>query len=265
MSILDAFDNLVLDCDGTLYVGDEPVPGAAELAKAAEEHGMNILFVTNDPARSADSIARRIRRTGIAARPEQVLHAGRAAALHVAASGHESALLIGTEPLAHEMRSVGIDTTRTVDVHGRAEPIGVDCLVVGLAPELCLEDFELMLRNWSSAMPLYAANGDRTFPMPAGPSLGNGAIAAAVGFALGIEPIVCGKPSKILFAKASEMLGPGRTLIMGDTLDADVRGGNEAGWTTVWLRRDETTPPKDAAPAGGVTPDYVVGDGRDLL
>lgn len=253
---LTHLDHLVLDCDGTVYVGERPVPGTADVVSAARGRGLGILFVSNDPTNSAAGLAARIREAGIDAAPEEVLHAGRAAAAHVAGLGAATVLVAGTPELAAECRAAGVEAFLAVDGPPPAPP---DALLVGGGEGMTVAELECLVDAHIPGMPLVAANPDRTYPGPRGRHIGCGALTAAVAYATGAQPVVAGKPSPILFAEARRLLGPGRIGILGDDLVADVAGGRDAGWTTIWLRRP------GAHPAPDVVPDLTVDSPRELL
>ncbi|MFN8104586.1 MAG: HAD-IIA family hydrolase [Acidimicrobiia bacterium] len=257
MALLDEHEHLVLDCDGVVYVGSRPVPGTADVVAAAREGGLGLLFVTNDTSSSAAAIAARIEACGIDVDESEVLHAGRAAALHLAHTGAERVLVLGTEALVEEVRSAGVEAVRTTEPAARGS--GWDALVVGQDAALSMRDLKRLVQAWRPGMELLAVNGDRNYPAADGLHVGCGAIAAAVAFAVDTDFVVAGKPSPILFAEADARLGPGRTALLGDTLASDVAGANAAGWTSVWLRRP------GAATDPAITPDLVVDDPRDLI
>jgi glycerol-1-phosphatase len=77
---------------------------------------------------------------------------------------------------------------------------------------------------------LIATARDPTYPQPDGLWPGTGAILAAVEVAGdGHAALVLGKPHPQLFLTALDRLGPGRALMVGDRLDADVGGASAAG------------------------------------
>ena len=52
MALADAYGCLLLDLDGVLYRGDEPVPGAPHTMAAIRERGIPLVFITNNSART---------------------------------------------------------------------------------------------------------------------------------------------------------------------------------------------------------------------
>ena len=48
MSLLDDYDALLLDLDGTVYRGEEPIPGVDGAVEAARTRQVTVRFVTNN-------------------------------------------------------------------------------------------------------------------------------------------------------------------------------------------------------------------------
>lgn len=70
------------------------------------------------------------------------------------------------------------------------------------------------------------------------------------------------KPEVDFFEKIAERLAcPDKTrlLMIGDSLTADIQGGNDAGIDTVWYN------PGKLAPTGPAQPTYIIHDYKDLL
>ena len=80
------YDGLILDLDGVVWRGRDPIPGVAETLERLRARGIRLLFVTNDPRHSRATQARRLTEIGIAATAEEVLTAS-AAAAYFAATG----------------------------------------------------------------------------------------------------------------------------------------------------------------------------------
>ena len=78
-----------------------------------------------------------------------------------------------------------------------------------------------------------ATNTDWSIPQARGIAPGNGTLVAAVAAATGKSPIVAGKPEAPLFHAAAKRLAADRPLVVGDRLDTDILGGNNAGFATV--------------------------------
>jgi len=223
--LLGRYDQLILDLDGCVYVGDEATPGAVEALTALREAGKRVAFVTNDPRHSGEDYVRRLWGLGIKASLGDVITVG-AALQHLLAETRQgrSAFVIGTEALHRHVRDAGLRVLNGTDLASRAEVVivaGTDDLVYG-----DLRDAVLALRRGADFL---ATGRDPTFPQPDGLWPGTGAILAAVEYATGATATVVGKPEPQLMLTALDRLGEGRTLVVGDRIDSDLAAAAAAG------------------------------------
>ena len=75
-ALLERIRLFVLDLDGTIYLGDRLLPGAAEFITTAKEKGRQVLFFTNNTSRSPMEYVERLSRMGIPVTQEDILTAG---------------------------------------------------------------------------------------------------------------------------------------------------------------------------------------------
>src|SRR5436190_9627082 len=96
--LLDGYDAVLLDLDGTVYRGAEAVPGAPEAVRAARDAGKAIRFVTNNASRSPADVADQLRSLGIPAADDEVRTSAQAAAALLAERLETGAevLVVGT-------------------------------------------------------------------------------------------------------------------------------------------------------------------------
>ena len=58
------YDALLLDLDGTLYLGKDAIPGTAD---ALGDHAQRLLYVTNNASRTPSDVAAHLRELGFSA------------------------------------------------------------------------------------------------------------------------------------------------------------------------------------------------------
>jgi HAD superfamily hydrolase (TIGR01450 family) len=220
-----AYDHLLLDLDGCVWVGDEATPGAVEAIAALRQGGKRIAFITNNSRQSGEEFVRRLWGLGIQASLEEVVTAG-GAVQHVLAERFErgSAVVLGSTALRRHVIDAGLRIVNGTDFAARAAVV-----VVGLDYELRYSDLRDATLAIHGGAALIAANRDATLPMPEGPWPGSGAILAAVETATGASAEIVGKPQPQLFLTALDRLGPGRTLMIGDRVETDLAGASAAG------------------------------------
>ena len=222
---VEPYDQLILDLDGCVWVGDEPTPGAVEAVEALRSAGKRVAFVTNDPRRAGEDYVAKLWRIGIRASLDDVVTVG-GAMQHVLAERHagRTAFVIGTESMHRHVTDAGLRVMNGTDLASRAEVV-----VVAGTDDLVHDDLRNAVLALSRGADFLATSRDPTYPTPEGPWPGTGAILAAVEYASGRRAAIVGKPEPQLFATALDRLGPGRTLVVGDRLDADVAAAARAG------------------------------------
>jgi 4-nitrophenyl phosphatase len=139
-----------------------------------------------------------------------------------------------------------------------------DVVVVGLDPDLTYQKLAQAMQLIRGGARFIGTNGDRTFPLPDRLVPGAGSILAALQACTDQKPLIIGKPEKPMFEIALDRLGTpaGRTLMVGDRLDTDILGGQQAGLRTALLLTGVTTP--EALATGSVRPDCVFDDLKAL-
>jgi glycerol-1-phosphatase len=126
--------------------------------------------------------------------------------------------------MRRHVADAGLKVLNQTDLASRAEVV-----IVAGTEELVYDD----LRNATLAVrrgaDFLATARDPTYPQPDGLWPGTGAIVAAIEYASGRKAVIVGKPEPQLFLTAIDRLGDGRTLVVGDRVDADVAGAARAG------------------------------------
>jgi hypothetical protein len=103
-----------------------------------------------------------------------------------------------------------------------------------------------------------------SIPQARGIAPGNGTLVAAVAAATGQKPLVAGKPEAPLFHSAAKRLASERPLVVGDRLDTDILGGNNAGFATVAVLTGVDTRESILAARSAERPDFLIADLSDL-
>jgi glycerol-1-phosphatase len=210
----------MLDLDGTVFRGHEPTEGAVD---ALARTDVRTFFVTNNASRGADEVAAHLCELGFSAVSDDVVTSAQGAAQLLADQlpPNSSVLIIGTDALAKEISSVGLQPVRLFS----EAPVAV---VQGHNPETGWSDLaEAALAIRSGAL-WVAANVDRTLPTERGLLPGNGSMVAALRAATDAEPQVAGKPAPVLMQNTMARGHFQAPLVVGDRLDTDIAGANAA-------------------------------------
>ena len=263
MPLADRFDGLLVDLDGVVWTGRDPVPGSPEALRALLEAGKRVVFVTNNPGRPPAAYAERLGELGVEVGEEQVVTAGMVAARLAgeaarAAGEAGSALVIGAEALKEMVAATG---ARVVEGEEAWE---ADVVVVSGHRGFDYGELLAAKRALDRGAAFVATSRDPTMPYPGGELPGTGAVLAAVETATGRRAEIAGKPERHLFEMAREALGEAEPVAMvGDRISSDVAGGRAAGLETVLVLSGTTS--REQAAAADPAPDLVLEDLSGLL
>jgi glycerol 3-phosphatase-2 len=225
----DNYDGFLIDLDGVVWLGREPVPGSPKALATMLEAGKEIVFVTNNPSKRPEEYAERLAGMGVQVGPERIVTAGIVTArLAAEAAPGGAALVLGFEPLKELVAGEGL---RLVDFE---QPTEAAVVVVSGWREFDYMSLLAAKRALDAGAALVATSHDATMPMPGGEWPGTGAILAAVEVASGKKAEIAGKPERHLFELAlSRMNGAERVAMIGDRLSSDIAGGQGAGLDTI--------------------------------
>ena len=218
--------NVVIDLDGVMWVGERPLPKAAEGANRLASAGCSVVFVTNMSRLTVAEQQERLARCGV--RPPAVVVTSAVAAASLLAPG-DRVMVCGGEGIADAVESVGAvvacyatDRPGAGD-GGGGDPVGgaVDAVVVGMDPRFDYAACGRAMRAVRTGARLIGTNHDPTYPTPSGLEAGGGAILAAVAAAAEVEPVLAGKPNGATVSCVRERLGAGPGIVIGDRPDSD--------------------------------------------
>lgn len=259
MPAIDAYDGFLVDFDGVVWRGRDPVPGSPEALATMLAAGKELVFVTNNPTKRPEEYAERLGGMGVYVDPERIVTAGiTVARLAAEAAGPGgAALVLGFEPLRELVAGEGL---RLVDFEA---PTEADVVVVSGWREFTYMSLLAAKRALDAGAALLATSHDATMPMPGGEWPGTGAILAAVEVCSGKKAEIGGKPEHHLFELALSRIPSARRVAMiGDRLSSDIAGGHAAGLETILVLSGTTGSDggsEDPATAT-VKPDLTVAD-----
>jgi 4-nitrophenyl phosphatase len=241
---------LALDGDGTLWRGQEPLPGLREFGAFIGELTLPWVVLTNNSTRTPYDYARKLAGFGLNAPPERILTCGMATAAHLKRNFPNGTRIyvVGEAGLHQAIASAGYYIVPDAAVTATVVVAGGDSTLTYAK----LKDATLHLQRGARFI---GTNPDVISPAEEGLLPEAGTIIAALRAATGVEPIIIGKPERPLFDMAVEVLGTpaDRCVMIGDRAETDIAGGQRAGMQTILIE----TGVDDAASAKakGIKPD----------
>src|SRR5215211_3416536 len=125
--LVSRYENVLLDLDGCVWVGEEPTPRAVEAVAALREAGKGVAFVTNDARLGGEEFVRKLWRLGFQASLEEVVTVG-GALQHWLAERRDraaSAFVIGSEAIWRHVEDAGLRIVNRTDLATRADVVVV--------------------------------------------------------------------------------------------------------------------------------------------
>jgi HAD superfamily hydrolase (TIGR01450 family) len=255
------FGGYVFDLDGTLYLGDHLLPGAAQTVAAIRAHGARVAFLTNKPLERPAAYAAKLSDLGIPAVAADVVSSTDALLRYLQLHAAGARILAISEPLIAELLvEAGF---AVVPLDG---PEAADLVVVSWDRTFSYEKLTAAFRAVRAGARLVATNPDPFCPTPDGDLPDCAAMLAAIEASTGATAeAVVGKPSAHMAAALVDRLAlpADDTLLVGDRLLTDVRMAQEAGMHSALVLTGATGP--EALTRSPVVPDYVLAGVAEIV
>jgi NagD protein len=225
----------VFDMDGTVYLGDDPVPGVLDFIRALPGKGYDFAFFSNNSSKSPADCAARLARMGLTVPEEKIMLSSHVAADYLKEHhAGQSCMLLGNTRLADILAQAGIRSSRTAG----------DYVLLGFDTTLDYAKLETAVRLLAAGKPYYATHPDVNCPTANGFMPDAGAMAALLEASTGRRPdLIFGKPHTATVDYITRRLGLRRRdlIFVGDRLETDIQIGAVHGVTTLLTLTGATT------------------------
>ncbi|MCJ7513569.1 MAG: HAD-IIA family hydrolase [Anaerolineales bacterium] len=246
---------VLLDMDGTFYLGERLLPGAAAFIETLRAGSQRFVFLTNNTSQNRQHYLAKMLRLGVRLSDEEIFTAGEASALWLQERAAGCAVfLAGTPALAEVFTGHGFRLVQE-------DP---DWVVLGFDTTLTYDRLWKLCDHVRAGRPYLATHPDFNCPTDGGFKPDIGAMIAFVEASTGRRPdVVIGKPhAPILEALVRRTGVPVESMCMvGDRLYTDIALGAH-GVMTVLVLSGETS--GEALQASDYAPDLVVQDLAEL-
>ncbi len=263
MSSLHSLRSFIIDMDGVLWQGQQPLPGLIEFFQTLRDRQLRFILATNNASQTPEQYVAKLAKMGVTVARDEILTSAQAAALYLKQSfngneQHPDPSAVAQGSAATPSTSASTSLPRAVEgaahVNGtRVFAIGEDgvrqaltengfklCdlyeldaqfVVCGMDRGLSWDKLATATLNVRAGAKLIGTNPDTTLPTERGITHGNGAILAALQTATGVAPLIIGKPEPLMYQQAMARLqtDPDTTAAIGDRLETDILGAVRAG------------------------------------
>ncbi len=262
MNKLPPIKALILDMDGVLWRGNQPIGDLPAIFAEIKARQLKVTLATNNSTRTAEQHLEKVKGFGVALDVTQILSSSMATAAQLKEDfpNGGDVYVIGHEGITTALEHEGFRVFQE-----DAMPANPVAVVSGIDWEIDYKKIANAATLVRNGAPFYGTNPDKTFPTPNGLMPGAGTILAAIDTASGVAPIISGKPEPYLLQLAMRRMGvlPNETLMVGDRLETDVLGGQNAGCFTAQVLTGVST--RAEGEAIEKRPDIIADDLRAVL
>lgn len=258
---------LIIDMDGVLWHGDQPMLGLTDFFQTLRELKLSFILATNNASLTQDQYVNKLAKMGVEVSRNEIMTSSMATALYL--SEHTNPLetrvyVIGEEGATLPLLERGFTLTGLYELNDDKGNKGADVVVCGKDQTLTWDKLATATLNIRAGAQFIGTNADTTLPTERGLTHGNGAILAAIQAATEVTPTIIGKPEPIIYQQALDLLNvdPGQTVAIGDRLETDILGAVRTGIRSIMVLSGVST--EDDFKTTDYQPTWVVQDIRDI-
>lgn len=216
------YEAFLIDLDGVLYVGGEPIDGAKETIDFLRENDYKFKFVSNSTQKRRKTISEKLNNWNFKISKGDIFTPPLAAVNHMKKADKNRCFLLSTDDIRTDFEENGIVITGE----------DADYVVIGDAGENFTYDLlNRAFRVVLSGAKIIALEKDKYWRSSKGLLLSAGPFVAALEYATGEEATIVGKPAKDFFMSALQDMKaePVGTAMIGDDINTDIGGAKKCG------------------------------------
>ena len=239
---LSKLKTFLIDGDGVLWRAKQPVPGFNHFFSILEKRRIRWALLTNNNTYTVSEYVAKFDRFGLKAKPENIFTSSTATAAYLTQKYGAGAAVhaVGMTGLVQTLSDAGF----TVTTGEQMPPHPVKAVAAGMDRAITHDKIKVAMRLILNGAEFVATNTDPSFPTPEGLNPGTGMVIGALQMVTEVQPTIVGKPKKAIFDAAMQHLDadPAGTAMIGDRLDTDILGAQQAGMGTILVMTGVTTP-----------------------
>lgn len=222
------YDAYLFDLDGTIYLGEELLPGAKQMLDQLRERSIQRVFLSNNPTKSPEMYLEKLARLGIEAEPDEIVNTIISTVGWILKNRPDARVFpISDPPLIAALEKAGIAISE--------DPSEIDLVIASYDHGFNYAKLQVAFDAlWKfGRAELITTNPDRYCPFPNGAGEPDAAgIVAAIEATTGVPcKFNMGKPDQIMIdvALARISADKDRSIMVGDRLSTDIKMANNAG------------------------------------
>jgi HAD superfamily hydrolase (TIGR01450 family) len=251
------YEVYVFDLDGTIYLGDELLPGAKRLILKLRELGKRVIFLSNNPTKDPRMYAEKLGKLGLKTPASEIVNTVVTMTRWLLRDHPDATVFpISEEPLKNSLSEAGIrmsENPEEIDIVIASYDRGFDYRKLQIAFDA--------IWFYERAM-LVTTNPDRYCPFPGGRGEPDAAaIVAAIEACTGKKcQVNVGKPDPIMLETIMDLIGldAKECVMSGDRLYTEIQMAKRAEMPSAIVLTGETTEEDLAGEPKENLPDYTL-------
>jgi HAD superfamily hydrolase (TIGR01450 family) len=251
------YEGYVFDLDGTIYLGDELLPGAKRLVLKLRELGKRVVFLSNNPTKDPKMYAEKLGTLGLETLASEIVNTVVTMTGWLLRNYPEATVFpISEEPLKNSLSEAGIRMSQ--------DPEEIDIVIASYDRGFDYRKLQIAFDAiwfYERAM-LVTTNPDRYCPFPGGRGEPDAAaIVAAIEACTGTKcQVNVGKPDPIMLETIMDLIGleAKECVMSGDRLYTEIQMAKRAGMPSAIVLTGETTEKDLAGEPVENLPDYTL-------
>lgn len=268
-SIIDRYNVVFFDAFGVIKTYKGLVPGIEDTFAYLEAQNKEYYIVTNDASRSPTQLAESYHKMGLhAITQDRIVSSGMLTKEYLDLKVQDGIVAyLGTENSAHYIESSGLQTLPVSEINSsNIDKVSALIFLDDEGFNWC-DDLNIAVNLMRKrTIPAIVANTDHAYPLSVHDvCIAIGGIASMIENIVGKKFIRFGKPDSQMFMFAYDLIREYRSIskkeivMVGDTLQTDILGGNKFGLDTVLVLSGNTLPgdAENRITATGIVPTYI--------
>ena len=255
---LDAIKLLIFDLDGTLYVDNQVITGAAETIQQLRHKGFLLRFMTNTTTKSHHQIVAQLNHFGFDVHPDELLSAPQAAKNYLTQQQQLLARNLRLWPVVSE--AILADFTEFEFDMTRPDYV----LLGDIGESWSLALINKLFKVVANGAQLIALHQNKFWQRRDGLHVDIGFFVAGLEFVTARPAMIMGKPSSRFFEQVlhSAKCSASETLLVGDDIDTDIGGAQAVGMAAALVKTGKYR--AEYAAQSSIQPDWLLDDVNQL-
>ena len=253
MNTLSHIRGILFDLDGVLYIGSQVIDGARQIIQEIRQRGFICRFITNTSTLSRRSLHHKLTSLGFDIAENEILSAPQATLVYLQQFNDPVCRLLLADDVKQDFQALKQSTEKA------------DFIIIGdIGEQWSYSLLNSVFNQLMDGARLIAIHKNRYWQTETGLKMDIGGFVTALEYASQQQAMLIGKPSSDFFNAALKdmQLPANEVAIIGDDIDSDIGGGQNAGFTGILVKTGKFRP--QILTKSPIRPDLIISSIAEL-